>query len=46
MPRLPALFVSHGSPMFAVEPGQAGPEPGRLGTALPRACAGAPTRPR
>jgi 4,5-DOPA dioxygenase extradiol len=36
MSRLPALFVSHGSPMFAVEPGQAGPRLARLGSALPR----------
>lgn len=34
--RLPSLFVSHGSPMFAVEPGQAGPLLGRLGRQLPR----------
>lgn len=34
--RLPALFVSHGSPMFAVEPGQAGPHLRRLGHQLPR----------
>jgi len=36
MSRLPTLFVSHGSPMFAVEPGQAGPELARLGRTLPR----------
>ena len=36
MTRLPVLFVSHGSPMFAVEPGQAGPELDRLGRTLPR----------
>lgn len=36
MSRQPALFVSHGSPMFAVEPGQAGPELARLGRTLPR----------
>jgi 4,5-DOPA dioxygenase extradiol len=36
MPRLPALFVSHGSPMFAVEPGLAGPQLARLGSTLPR----------
>jgi 4,5-DOPA dioxygenase extradiol len=30
----PALFVSHGSPMFAVEPGLLGPNLHRLGAAL------------
>lgn len=33
--RLPALFISHGSPMFAVEPGRLGPQLARLGKALP-----------
>ena len=32
--RLPALFVSHGSPMFAVEPGDTGPALQRWGSAL------------
>jgi 4,5-DOPA dioxygenase extradiol len=36
MDRLPALFISHGSPMFAVEPGLAGPQLAALGRALPR----------
>lgn len=36
MSRLPAVFVSHGSPMFAVEPGQAGPALAQLGRDLPR----------
>ena len=36
MPRLPTLFVSHGSPMFAVEPGRAGPLLTALGARLPR----------
>ncbi len=36
MDRLPALFVSHGSPMFAVEPGLAGPQLAALGRAWPR----------
>lgn len=36
MPRLPVLFISHGSPMFALEPGQAGPALAALGQRLPR----------
>ncbi len=32
--RLPALYVSHGSPMFAVEPGDTGPALQRWGSAL------------
>jgi len=34
MIRAPALFVSHGSPMFAVEPGQLGPRLAELGSRL------------
>jgi 4,5-DOPA dioxygenase extradiol len=34
MPRAPALFISHGSPMFAVEPGILGPNLRNLGRAL------------
>lgn len=34
MNRAPALFVSHGSPMFAVEPGRLGPRLAELGTRL------------
>jgi 4,5-DOPA dioxygenase extradiol len=33
---MPTLFVSHGSPMFALEPGQAGPTLTQLGRELPR----------
>jgi 4,5-DOPA dioxygenase extradiol len=33
---MPTLFVSHGSPMFALEPGQAGPALQALGASLPR----------
>jgi len=36
MSRLPSLFVSHGAPSFALEPGQAGPQLAALGRALPR----------
>lgn len=34
MQRVPALFVSHGSPMFAVEPGRLGPRLTDLGSRL------------
>ncbi len=34
--RLPTLFVSHGAPTFATEPGLAGPALRALGAALPR----------
>ncbi|MFT7772479.1 dioxygenase [Roseateles sp.] len=36
MSRLPSVFVSHGAPTFATEPGIAGPRLGALGRALPR----------
>ena len=36
MNRLPSLFVSHGAPTFAIEPGLAGPKL----TALGRFCPG------
>lgn len=36
MSRLPSLFISHGSPMFAVEPGRAGPLLMALGARLPK----------
>ena len=36
MDTLPTLFVSHGAPTFAVEPGIAGPRLQALGLALPR----------
>lgn len=36
MPRLPSLFVSHGAPTFALEPGRAGPRLAALGRTLPR----------
>ncbi len=35
MSRAPAMFVSHGSPMFALEPGQLGPSLQQIGTELP-----------
>ncbi len=36
MLRLPSLFISHGAPTFALEPGVAGPRLTALGRALPR----------
>jgi 4,5-DOPA dioxygenase extradiol len=36
MTRLPSVFVSHGAPTFAIEPGLAGPKLTALGRALPR----------
>ncbi len=36
MDRLPTLFVSHGAPTFALEPGKAGPQLTALGKTLPR----------
>ncbi|MCL4745278.1 MAG: dioxygenase [Burkholderiaceae bacterium] len=36
MNRLPSVFVSHGAPTFAIEPGLAGPQLTALGRALPR----------
>lgn len=35
MSRAPALFISHGSPMFSVEPGTLGPALRNLGESLP-----------
>lgn len=36
MNRMPTLFVSHGSPTFAIDPGKAGPLLTQLGRELPR----------
>jgi 4,5-DOPA dioxygenase extradiol len=36
MARLPSLFISHGAPTFALEPGLAGPRLTALGRVLPR----------
>ena len=36
---MPSLFVSHGAPTFAIEPGDAGPRLGALGRVLPRPAA-------
>lgn len=36
MNRMPSLFISHGSPMFTLEPTQAGPLLRQLGQTLPR----------
>ncbi|MEY2618728.1 MAG: hypothetical protein RL522_1730 [Pseudomonadota bacterium] len=36
MTRMPTLFISHGSPMFALEPTRAGPLLRQLGEQLPR----------
>ena len=35
-PMLPSLFISHGSPMLALEPGASGPALARLAAQLPR----------
>ena len=39
MSRQPSLFISHGAPSFALEPGLAGPRLTALGRALPRPAA-------
>lgn len=36
MARPPTVFLSHGAPTFALEPGQAGPRLSALGHDLPR----------
>src|SRR6185295_3927774 len=36
MERLPALFVSHGAPTYALEPALAGAQLNKLGRVLPR----------
>lgn len=36
MLNFPSLFISHGSPMFALQPGRLGPQLARLGAGLPR----------
>jgi len=36
MDRMPSLFVSHGSPTFAIDPGRAGPLLTQLGRSLPK----------
>ena len=36
MDRMPSLFISHGAPTFALEPGTAGPQLTALGRGLPR----------
>ena len=36
MTTAPSLFISHGSPMFALEPGQLGPNLRAIGQALGR----------
>ncbi|HUR87986.1 MAG TPA: class III extradiol ring-cleavage dioxygenase [Ramlibacter sp.] len=36
MDRMPSLFVSHGSPTFAIDPGKAGPLLTQLGRELPK----------
>ena len=37
--RQPALFISHGAPTFALDPGRLGPQLNALGAALPRPAA-------
>ena len=36
MEKLPTLFISHGAPTYALEPGTAGPQLTALGRSLPR----------
>jgi 4,5-DOPA dioxygenase extradiol len=36
MERLPSLFVSHGAPTYALEPGLAGAQLNALGRVLPK----------
>src|SRR4051812_26725378 len=38
--QLPTLFISHGAPLFAVEPGTSGPALTRLGKSLPQGVRG------
>ena len=39
MDLMPTLFVSHGAPTFALEPGELGPRLTQLGRGLPRPAA-------
>jgi 4,5-DOPA dioxygenase extradiol len=37
-PSLPALFISHGAPLFAIDAGESGPALTRLGQRRPARC--------